>query len=506
MNGILGARGIPGGFASLGADGLVPREQVPLVGSLYATAAGKRAVETSRADDLLTASGALGAVTRTLASRLDDLPVYPQDYWTGDPTQFCDGATDVSAAYRAAATVAMTAKRPLHIGGKGLCVLGSTIPIKGPVSLIGDGQARSILVATFNGPIFTWDTNGPGGTTDATEVSNALVQNFSLRGQFASGADNSASRGFTFTGNNANFFQYNHFRNLTFEGLYAAFDNGKASFATSFGQESTQAWLSFDDITIRGGSGPAMYGWIWNNGSGTGTTYNNIKTAFYSAGAVAFYYPAGVVGDIVINGGHFGGTNSELIKVGTSTNYRNNILVSGSQLDAGMNVPFDFAPNSPTFQRISFTGNNLGGGVTLNTPPVADSLIDDQLVDQRRAGKNYATNATGQQIVPLFAVTLDSLNPYTGTDCTVNVSGLVGGVGGGIVRQGLLIARNGGGAVVLPVGTAYSTQAASGFATVNYTTSGAVTTISTTIAPAASNTMLDAQIRCTGGTYAVSRL
>ncbi|SFJ78048.1 hypothetical protein SAMN02799642_05489 [Methylobacterium brachiatum] len=425
------------------------------------------------------------------------LPVYPQNFGAK-----CDGSNDDAAAYRAAARFAMASGRPLHVGGANLCVIGSSIHVAGSMTIEGDGEGKSILVGTFNGPIFVWTATG-------SEVARSSVSDFTIRGQFPPNAEYTRSRGFVIQGDNTSFFQYNRFTRLTFESLYAAFDVQKASFTTSFGQESTVAWLNFNDITIRSGSRHAIYGWLWNYGSGTGTTYSNIKTAFTTPDAAAFYYKAGVVGDIVINGGHFGGNGSTLIKVDGATNYRNNILVAGSQLDAGMSVPFKFQPNSPTYQRISFTGNNLGGGVVLSMPPVADSLIDDQLADQRRAGKNFSTGDAGRRHnVPLFSVILDSLSPFTGTECTVVVAGLVGGIGGGAARATYLIGRNGTDPVVTLIGSPVATNGAPQFFSITpivVAGTGQVNIV-TSFTPTAANSNLDAQIRCMGGTYAVGRL
>lgn len=426
-----------------------------------------------------------------------NLPVYPQSFGAK-----CDGSTDDAAAYRAAARFAMASGRPLHVGGASLCVIGSSIPISGSMTIEGDGEGKSILVGTFNGPMFVWAATGG-------EVARSSISDFTLRGQFQPQADYTASRGFLIQGDSSSFFQYNRFTRLTFESLYAAFDILKAPFETKFGQESTAAWLTFNDITIRSGSRDAIFGWLWKNGSGTGTTYSNIKTAFTTSDAVAFYYKAGVVGDIVINGGHFGGSGSTLIRIDQNTGYRNNILVAGSQLDAGMSVPFSFQPNLPTYQRISFTGNNLGGDVVLSTPPVANSLIDDQLADQRRAGKNFSTRDTGRrQNVPLFSVTLDSLNPFTGTECTLMIAGLVGGVGGGAVRATYVISRNGADPSVILVGNPVTTIAAPQFFAIAPTIvagTGQVNIV-TNFTPTAAGSNFDAQIRCMGGTYAIRRL
>jgi len=446
-------------------------------------------------------------IKRALSGVLADFPIYAQ--WYGAK---CDGSSDDRAAYQKAFDVAKISGRPVHIGGKDLCVIGGSLKVSGRQTMQGDGQSKSILVGAFNGPIFIWDTNGPGGVADQAEVGNSLITGFTLRGQFAPSADYSASRGFVFGGGNKNFFQYNHFSGLTFESLYAAFDIQKDTRQTEFGAESNAAWLTFNDITIRSGSRDAIYGWLWNFGSGTGTTYSNIKTAFTTPDAAVFYYKAGVVGDIVINGGHFGGNGSRLIKVDAVTSYRNNILVSGSQLDAGMNVPFDFAPNAPAFARISFTGNNIGGGVEMKYPPVSSSLIDDQLADQRRAGKVLVPGqiaATGQQTKSLFTVTLDGLNPYTGTSCTVVVSGLVAGLAGGVTETTFLIGRNGGGAPnAVVVGSPASTVALPQFFSITATPIAGTgdVTISTNFVPSAAGSQLDAQIRCMGGTYSVTRL
>jgi hypothetical protein len=444
------------------------------------------------------------AVARALTARFRDLPVYPQDYWpAAQAAQFCDGATDVSSAYRAAASVAMSTGRTLHIGGgTGVCVIGSKIPISGRISMQGDGPNASVLVGTFNGPIFEW------AATNA-EVASSLVSGFTLRGQFAADADYSQSAGFYVLGGSTSaFFQYNRFRTLVFESLFAAFDFATDSFTTSFGQENTSAWLTFDDITIRGGSRVAVKGFRFRNGSGTGTTFSNIKTIIGDPTGAVFSYDLGVVGDIVINGGHFGGTpGAKLIEVGQTTGYRSNILISGSQLDAGMNVPFNLPTNGPVFSRVSFTGNNLGGSVVLNYPPAANSLIDDQLADYRRAGKEATVPGTGATTVPLFAVTLDSLTPYTGAACTITVSGLVGGIGGGVVQSTFMIGRNGSDPNVVAGTSTASVALAQFFAVTAVPVAGTGrVTINATLSPSAAPSNLNGQIRCSGGVYAITRL
>lgn len=70
VNGVIGSRGTPNGFAGLDANGLVPVAQLPLIGALNATPAGKRAVEQGQADDL-TATG-VGQIARTLSSIAND--------------------------------------------------------------------------------------------------------------------------------------------------------------------------------------------------------------------------------------------------------------------------------------------------------------------------------------------------------------------------------------------------------------------------------------------------
>lgn len=493
FNRFLSERGAPRSSGKLESDELDPPLQPSDMGKAVVHKVGHLTLASSETENLVSEA----AKPMSLSAISANLPVYPQNFGAK-----CDGSTDDAAAYRAAARFAMDSGRPLHIGGANLCVIGSSILVAGSMAMEGDGEGKSIIVGTFNGPVFVWTASG-------SEVARSTISDFTIRGQFQPNVDYTGSRGFVIQGDSASFFQYNRFMRLTFESLYAAFEIKKAPFKTNFGQESTVAWLSFNDITIRSGSRNAVYGWIWNNGSGTGTTYSNIKTAFTTPDAVAFYYKAGVVGDIVISGGHFGGKGSTLIKVDRATNYRSNILVAGSQLDAGMNMPFSFQSNLPTYQRISFTGNNLGGGIVLSTPPVADSLIDDQLADQRRAGKNFATRVAGrQQNVPLFSVTLDGLSPFTGTECTVMVAGLVGGIGGGAVRATYVIGRNGADPIVIAVGSPVATIGAPQFFSIAPTIvvgTGQVNLV-TNFTPTAGGSNLDAQIRCMGGTYAVSPL
>lgn len=414
------------------------------------------------------------------------------------------GDADWGPALQAAANLAIATGKTLYIPGGILFVISQPIFIlNGVLSIIGDGESSSVIVGTHNGPIFKWQINSV--TQDRFAVSG-----FTLRGQYSASADYSASSGFQIVGDNVSYFVFGRFSDLAFQGLYTAFDITKDTQVTPFGNESLMAWNCFDRITIQGGSRPAMFGWVYHYGSGTGTTYSMIRahiggTGVDENGAALIRYDQGVVGDIIVVGCHLGGsgTNNAVIAVGPQTNYRNNISIVGCQLDAGMVYAFNFPNNEPRFQRIVYAGNNTGGGISVgaNLPILINSRIEDQVVSENRSGNNIlisdASGATGAQ---LFVVTLDS---YTGTACELSVSGVVNNVAGGIVKARFLLGMNGGTAVVVPDGNQVSSSSANGFFNLGYNISGAAVYFYVTFTGQGGKTTIDAQICCTGGTVAV---
>lgn len=469
--------------------------------------------------DLQTTSPDGTAIARSLTTRLRDLPIMPQDYWTGPPSQFCDGLTDVSSAYQAAAAVSRNTGRPLHLGGvQGkACVFGSTVTLNGPLNLIGDGEEVCTITGVFNGPIFLWDFGTAGG------------EEFSMRGCtlsafFAQNVDYSLSRAVKFVG--SGFIQFGRFSDLTIQSLYAGFENSTGLYSSSFGQGSYLNWMTFDRITLRGGARPIKYGWFYPNSSGTGSTYTNIKSVPGLSGAVLRFEAKSLnpsdrvnVGDIVVGGGHFGGDNASVISVGPNTDYRANISITGSQLDAGMLHPFDFDGTSTgvQFSRIRYSGNNTGGDVDVggNLPPLINSVIEDQLISEAVSAKFWQGNlsAAGSgnfSTIPVLAVSLGATQApstaglWNGTLCTLSASGLMGGAGAMVSAAKYAITYNNGTVTPLQLGATDKSPAGLDF---TFSVSGGVTTFSLAFPGTASGTSYaDTQIKCVGGAIAIKQL
>ena len=163
-----------------------------------------------------------------------------------------------------------------------------------------------------------------------------------------------------------------------------------------------------------------------------------------------------------------------LFKGGVGTVYRTNILITGSQLDAGMDNPLSLDPTGVAWTRIALFGNNLGGSVTMSAiAPLQDSEIRDQLVSEWKAGTRKSTNATGSQSIPLFSVA--QADSYGGTKCDLTVCGLVAGVGGGITVGTFVITMAAGTPTVTQISQT-QTPSTSGFFSITSSVSGDVVT------------------------------
>ena len=145
-------------------------------------------------------------------------------------------------------------------------VVKSTIAISGIQTILGDGPDVSQISMQFNGALFTWTNN--------SNVSGFDVGDFSVSGQF-SGAYTSSN---IFLIQGTGLLQYGTFHDINSFGIYKPFEINMTTFSTSFGPSSPFAWNPLDRISILAGQQNAYYGFVFDEGSGTGNAWHDIKS------------------------------------------------------------------------------------------------------------------------------------------------------------------------------------------------------------------------------------
>ncbi|QRE77339.1 hypothetical protein [Methylobacterium aquaticum] len=456
---------------------------------------------TGPADDLTLAPTDSGALRRSLAAVFRDLPVYPQSF--GAVCNGGAGGSNDTAAYQAAANVAVLFGRALHLGGAGLCITTAPVTLSKPIPLRGDGEAVCTLVGLHNGPILQIAAN-------AAAPSQVEVSGCTFRHQSAAPAAYNATRAIKITG--GNYVSYARFSNLTTQGFYAAFEVATGTQTTDYGQENLTAWTSWDRITILSGARGAHYGWYYPAGSGTGNTYTNIKTGLSDADSAIFRYEGtgAVVGDILINQCHCAGnTNAvgaSLISIGPGTVYRSSISVVNSQMDSGMGAVFDFSPDGVPYFGVRLIGTNIANGIVVNknNAQMIASTVTGVLANDLRDGIFKQVSAAPNLAVPVFRISvgkaMDGLN-FASLYCEVVATGVIPNVGPSVTRATLAL-FNSNGTVSATVGTPERLPS-TGF-DVSASASGSVVTVNTVFpsGSGSSGTSFDAQARCTGGAAA----
>lgn len=497
------AAGTSGGFGLFSFGG------VPGLGYFDGSQAKPKSVPVG--GDTMTAQGGsslLSLVMRDFLTR----PVYAADFGEN-----CNGGADNRAAYTAAAAYAVAQGRGLEFGAGTCLVLSGQVPINGPLKDIGGkGYGVTNIQGRFNGPIFLWTVDG--------SMNNFRVHDMTLSSYFKDPSSSysaySSTTALDIRGDNKGTMSYGQFDHLRLQGFYAGltFEKSLPSSSDVFGYEGNVNWMAFNDIVFQASTQDGQYGIWFKQGSGTGNTFTDLRTAINGApGAptnpVAIRYdgPANSVqGDQVVTGSHFGGAIAGVFGVATGTSYRTNFSITGSQLDAGVKNVADLPSDLPAFARFDFTGNNVGGGVVVSLPPMRNSIIDDQLVDERRAG----TNGTGisaspsRQSTNLFSLTTGSTNSqfYGGTYCEVQVDGLIGGIASGVTKAWFGLAYGPGGFTSYALDRQFRSAATSSFFKINATITKGALTFSTAYTAANGGLINDAQIICRGGTYSVKRL
>lgn len=376
-------------------------------------------------------SGAIGAVTRTVASKLADYV---------DVTDFGavgDGVTDCSPAVRLAYDHAVLKGMGIRYPPGNFNHLSAVVMAAG-VPVVGAGEGQTTLTAAFNGPLF--------------QFNNAAKFNYKTFGGFryvgpASAETNTDSCCFDFTSASVGM-AFCTFENITVNSTHAfmrsnalAYDSGVTGANKWAGQIN---WCSFDNINLRSG---VKYGFLWNQGSGTGNSWNGGKPAIAITGgayveingapAAANENLGVVVGDLIFNDIHTltesgVSATAAFFRGGPSTPYRSRILFNGCQFDAKMDYPLDLSATGTEWSNVVFNGNAIGGAVDLYSkiPTIRRSIVVDQGVSRWDSQYNGSiSNGSGVlQSDVAFEVKVDPAL-CGGTTLEIFVEAIVAGVG-----------------------------------------------------------------------------
>lgn len=406
------------------------------------------------------------------------------DYMTPDATN----ASVQLAALQAAVNAAFAQGKMLWIPPTvGLLRINGTASIPdGGISIGGGGK----LYSTADAPVFK--TLG-GGFLKSVGDFTVEFQNLSAPPVAACALEISGP-------GDLNFFQHCRIHDITTLGARSTVIVTKGTRPTISGLESNCDWNRWDNLAGFDGSYPQSNLVWFKAGSGTGQVFSNAHGQLGAAGATYFLFEGAdcVVGDILVNSGHFQATyennDAAVLGVGPNTVYRANIAITGCQTDAAMSRVFRLSNvGGVPYNNVVHEGSLIGGGTTLGivTPIKTGRLVDRDCLTQV-GGTTRKFDTTGVQNVQMCNVTL---LPFAAAMVEFSLSGAVGGVNSGNVRATLLIRSDG----TTSYGQISNTLTVpAGLASVSLTVAGLVTKVVVTITPTAGGTNLGATWKLTG--------
>ncbi|WP_353861289.1 glycosyl hydrolase family 28-related protein [Azospirillum formosense] len=431
-----------------------------------------------------------GAPARSIFDRLaDDLTVI-------DAGAVCDGSTDDTAAIQRLIDDA-AAGAAIRLPARDIRVEG-TLTIRRPLTIVGAGRAATrIIKGRANSPLFKVvvdQTIEDFGMSDLSLIKDCLAGDEYIGGPAV-----------LVEGPSTTFFQWSRFENITAYGFHTFFRAAQAPALTPFGYESPTAWLTFNNIVLRPWTKHTVHGWQFTQGSGTGNSFSRIS-GVVSGAFWRYEGNACVVGDVLISSSHLAGTGEGLgsvaISIGPNTVYRQRVAVDNIQIDAGLDRVFGFdATGSIPYSNMRLVGCNVGGGAEVDLPPSRSMEVADQEVSDWRAGIVYPVLPGGGPITkPLFQITMAA---WTATLVEIVATGLVAGVGPSITVKRFAL-RASSSAITITALT--NEEQPAGAITVAASASGGVVSFTATMGiTAASTSDLEAQIRATGGRFAIIR-
>ena len=297
--------------------------------------------------------------------------------------------------------------------------------------LSGEGDKTLFVLANYNGPVIRATVQANVPQTGRT------IAHINTQAQWPSAAAAHDRAALIDIDGAAPGWSYGHFRDL---GGYAIdhivkidTDPGVKS---GDGWESYSGWNDFSDLY----GGPGSQGirpdsfLLYPRGSSTGNTYTNFRGAPKRA-FLRYEGPGFVVGDIVVTAGQLGG--GRVISIGPNTTFNRNIVVDGTQVDAGSTevLAWDGGPTPPS--RVMARGSFGGSAPWSGVPPLGHSAVDDLGGSGWSAGAHIvghgrtAVGGAATNVAELWKVTIA---PRSMTRVEVSVTGSAGTLGsGGVV-------------------------------------------------------------------------
>lgn len=431
------------------------------------------------------ASG-IGAVIRTIQAKLRDT-VSIADFGA-----VMDGVTDDTAAVQAAVDACILSGKQLFVPS-GSVKITAPITISAGLDVCGTGE-RTIFKPNFDGHCFEF--------TNAAAIGHMVWRDFQVNN--TAGTRN-ASSGAHFVGPGT--ITFTRWQNVTMRNVRAGWQNDIPASAGTPGLAGGVNWTTWANCNTRTN---VKYGWLFNQGSGTGNTWIGGKPATgVDGGAAVEMNGVGCnVGDMIFSGVHAldesPSQNGVFLRIGPDTTYRSRINFPGCQFDAKTKIPLDLSPVGSTgYGNIRMVDCNIGGDINLfdTIPPIARSMIRDQGASEWLSQYNGSTTLNTLYTKEIFRVTPGD---STGLSVKIVVDGGFGSEGAAVGYWHFLLRRGVSTTTILEVQEARSAAVGLGLdVTAASDANGVVTFTLAFTKGGGSAANYDCQLHATGGQYKV---
>lgn len=336
-----------------------------------------------------------------------------------------DGTTDDTAAIQAAIDAAKAANSVVYFPS-GIYKITATLNSKG-VSIQGAGSGVSNLYTEANIPMITYDT-------DAGQVYYAFIKDLGFIGNVS--GTRTSNAGVLITGASGQYFNYNTFENLLFQGVYYGIHSTK----TTGGGENKFDWNLFTQLKATNyGVNNVAYGIKFDYGSGTGNVFDALN--FVTVTSAIEWGGSGDenIGDISISDCQFGGSGNAIKATKGATGYGSNIAITSCQWDAGIQYGINFT-NMNSFR---VKACNWGGATAHLLTGCSHYSVEDASDTQSTYG-NAKTGIASGASVDLFSLSFPS-GIYQSLFVEVVTHGLMQGIGSRMVVSTYMLGWDGTG-------------------------------------------------------------
>lgn len=404
---------------------------------------------TGATNNLVLAAGSTTA--RTLGVRFGEV-VNVKDYGAAG-----DGVTNDTTAIQAAVNAA--GNKALYFPA-GRYLVSSAVVFPSGSSAVrkvyGDGPAASYIYTESNISMFSVNLNADLYYTEFSDlgfignVSGTRTSNFAI----------------SLTGSGSFYCNHNLFTRLLFLGVYRGIYVDKDS--SLGGNEAGFDWNIFSHLqSTNYGANQVRDVVYFLNGSGTGNVFSTCSLVFSNYGLYFGGANGDNIGDLIFDACHFGGTSAAGVFLSPAGAYRERVIVSDCQADAGVTRLLD----AEGYNLVVLDGNSYGGAVEPNNLTGARGVW---AVGEYASRQIHGRPVTLQPATPVN-VFLAVLPAYSGAVVDIEASGLCQGVGAGVHRQRFLLVA---GAATVTVTALTASAAGAGTFTVATAVSGFEVTFS----------------------------